>query len=127
MSWSPCGRGSPRKSCHSRLPARAVAVCRVKSDAAAALARPDVRAEAHDPVAQSVARAFAEAVSAAPPLTTKEAFRALAVATRRAALEREQPALAAFERSGGTIDYMTYAQRAEFRAATRPLAVGVTP
>lgn len=51
----------------------------------------------------------------------EEAFRALAVATRRAALEREQPALAAFERSGGTIDYMTYAQRAEFRAATRPL------
>ncbi len=48
-------------------------------------------------------------------------FEALAVATRRAAKEREAPALEAFARGGGTIDYMTDAQRAEFRAATRPL------
>jgi glutamyl-tRNA synthetase/nondiscriminating glutamyl-tRNA synthetase len=47
-------------------------------DAGAALARPDVGAEAREPLAQSVARAFAEAMSSAPPLTTKEAFRALA-------------------------------------------------
>jgi TRAP-type C4-dicarboxylate transport system substrate-binding protein len=51
----------------------------------------------------------------------EDAFRALAAATRRAALEREKPALAAFERSGGTIDYITPAQRTEFRAATQPL------
>jgi TRAP-type C4-dicarboxylate transport system substrate-binding protein len=50
-----------------------------------------------------------------------EGFRALAAATRRAAAEREQPALLAFEKSGGTIDYMDEAQRAEFRDATRPL------
>jgi TRAP-type C4-dicarboxylate transport system substrate-binding protein len=50
-----------------------------------------------------------------------EGFRALAAATRRAALEREQPALAAFEKGGGTVDYMDETQRAGFRAATRPL------
>jgi nondiscriminating glutamyl-tRNA synthetase len=47
-------------------------------DAGAALARPDVGAEAREPLAQSVARAFAEAVASAPPLTSREAFRALA-------------------------------------------------
>ncbi len=47
-------------------------------DAAAALARPDVGSEAREPLALSVARAFAAAVADAPPLTTKEAFRALA-------------------------------------------------
>jgi TRAP-type C4-dicarboxylate transport system substrate-binding protein len=51
----------------------------------------------------------------------QQGFRALAEATRRAAKEREAPALEAFARGGGTIDYMTPAQRAEFRAATRGL------
>jgi TRAP-type C4-dicarboxylate transport system substrate-binding protein len=51
----------------------------------------------------------------------EEGFRALATATRRAAKEREAPALESFARGGGTIDYMTPAQRAEFRAATLPL------
>ncbi len=51
----------------------------------------------------------------------EEGFRALAIATRRAAKEREPAALAAFVRGGGTVDYMTEAQRAEFRSATRPL------
>ena len=47
-------------------------------DPVAALARPDVGAEARDPLAVSVARAFAAAVAAGPALTTKDAFRALA-------------------------------------------------
>jgi TRAP-type C4-dicarboxylate transport system substrate-binding protein len=51
----------------------------------------------------------------------EEGFRALAAATRQAAKDREAPALAAFARRGGTIDYATDAQRAEFRAATRSL------
>lgn len=51
----------------------------------------------------------------------REAVVELAAATRRAAKEREAPALAAFEAGGGTIDTMTAAQRAEFRAATAPL------
>jgi TRAP-type C4-dicarboxylate transport system substrate-binding protein len=51
----------------------------------------------------------------------REAFVALAAATRRAAKDREAPALAAFETGGGTIDSITDAQRAEFRAATAPL------
>jgi TRAP-type C4-dicarboxylate transport system substrate-binding protein len=51
----------------------------------------------------------------------QQGFQALAAATRVAAKEREAPALEAFARSGGTIDYMTPAQRAEFRAATREL------
>jgi TRAP-type C4-dicarboxylate transport system substrate-binding protein len=51
----------------------------------------------------------------------EEGFRALASATRRAAKQREPEALAAFVRGGGTVDYMTEAQRAEFRSATRPL------
>jgi TRAP-type C4-dicarboxylate transport system substrate-binding protein len=51
----------------------------------------------------------------------REAFTALAAATRRAAKEREAPALEAFLKGGGTVDTMTDAQRAEFRAATAPL------
>lgn len=51
----------------------------------------------------------------------QQGFRALAEATRLAAKEREAPALESFARGGGTIDYMTPAQRSEFRAATRPL------
>ena len=47
-------------------------------DPAAALTRADVGAEAREPLAGAVARAFAAAVADAPPLTTKEAFRALA-------------------------------------------------
>jgi TRAP-type C4-dicarboxylate transport system substrate-binding protein len=50
-----------------------------------------------------------------------EGFRALAIATRRAAKEREAPALEAFARGGGTIDYITDAQRQQFRTATSPL------
>jgi TRAP-type C4-dicarboxylate transport system substrate-binding protein len=51
----------------------------------------------------------------------RESFVELAAATRRAAKDREAPALAAFKAGGGTVDEMTPAQRAEFRAATRPL------
>jgi TRAP-type transport system periplasmic protein len=51
----------------------------------------------------------------------EEGFRALAIATRRAAKEREAPALAEFIAGGGVVDYVTDAQRAEFRAATEPL------
>lgn len=43
-----------------------------------ALARPEVAAEARDPLAMAVARAFATATAAAPALTTREAFRAVA-------------------------------------------------
>jgi TRAP-type C4-dicarboxylate transport system substrate-binding protein len=49
------------------------------------------------------------------------AFRELATATRRAAKEREAPALARFIAEGGTVDYATPAQRLQFRAATAPL------
>ncbi|MBU6377664.1 MAG: TRAP transporter substrate-binding protein DctP [Gammaproteobacteria bacterium] len=49
------------------------------------------------------------------------AFRDLAAATRRAAKEREAPALERFIAGGGTVDYATATQRAEFRAATAPL------
>ncbi len=45
-------------------------------------------------------------------------FEALAIATRKAARERELPALAEFERRGGTVDVVTDAQREQFRAAT---------
>jgi TRAP-type C4-dicarboxylate transport system substrate-binding protein len=51
----------------------------------------------------------------------REAFVELADATRRAAKEREAPALAAFRAGGGTVDDMTPAQRGEFRAATAAL------
>jgi TRAP-type C4-dicarboxylate transport system substrate-binding protein len=51
----------------------------------------------------------------------RESFVELAAATRRAAKDREAPALAGFKAGGGTVDEMTPAQRAEFRAATRPL------
>ncbi len=51
----------------------------------------------------------------------RESFVDLAAATRRAAKDREAPALEAFAKGGGTVDYMTPAQRAEFRAATAPL------
>jgi TRAP-type C4-dicarboxylate transport system substrate-binding protein len=51
----------------------------------------------------------------------RESFVELAAATRRAAKDREAPALAAFKAGGGTVDEMTPAQRAEFRAATAPL------
>lgn len=51
----------------------------------------------------------------------QESFVELAAATRRAAKDREAPALAAFVAGGGTVDHMTAAQRAEFRAATAPL------
>lgn len=49
------------------------------------------------------------------------AFKELAVATRQAAKERERPAIENFIAGGGTIDYVTDAQRAQFRAATLPL------
>ncbi len=48
-------------------------------------------------------------------------FRALAAATRRAARERQAPALAEFQRRGGTIDLATVAQRTELRQRTRRL------
>jgi TRAP-type transport system periplasmic protein len=51
----------------------------------------------------------------------REAFGALAAATRRAAREREQPSIAAFERRGGTIDIANDSQRAQLRAATAGL------
>jgi TRAP-type transport system periplasmic protein len=51
----------------------------------------------------------------------EQGFRSLAAATRRAAKDREAPALESFVRSGGTVDYLTPAQRTEFRAATRGL------
>jgi TRAP-type C4-dicarboxylate transport system substrate-binding protein len=59
---------------------------------------------------------------ALPPemkLAVEEGFRVLAKATRAAAAEREAPALAEFERSGGRIDVATPAQREQFRVATR--------
>lgn len=49
------------------------------------------------------------------------AFEDLARATRQAAKDRETPALDAFIAGGGTVDYVTDTQRAEFRAATQPL------
>lgn len=49
------------------------------------------------------------------------AYGELAAATRRAAKERETPAIEKFISGGGTIDYVTEAQRAEFKAATAPL------
>lgn len=49
------------------------------------------------------------------------AFTDLAVATRRAAKDREQPALANFIKGGGSVDYASDVQRAAFRAATSPL------
>jgi TRAP-type C4-dicarboxylate transport system substrate-binding protein len=51
----------------------------------------------------------------------RDGFVALAAATRRAAKEREAPAMAEFLRRGGTIDVATDAQRAELRDATRGL------
>jgi TRAP-type C4-dicarboxylate transport system substrate-binding protein len=51
----------------------------------------------------------------------REGFVALASATRRAAKEREAPAIAEFLRRGGTIDVASDAQRAELRDATRGL------
>lgn len=45
-------------------------------------------------------------------------FAALETATRRAAIEREAPALTAFEERGGRVVVQTPAQLAEFRAAT---------
>lgn len=50
-----------------------------------------------------------------------EGFRALAIATRAAAAEREAPAYAAFIADGGTVDVATPAQREQFRDATRGL------
>ncbi len=47
-------------------------------DAAAALARPDVRAEIDQPEARAVVRAWAAAIAAAPRLTDRPAFRELA-------------------------------------------------
>lgn len=49
------------------------------------------------------------------------AFKDLAIATRKAAKDREQPAIEKFLAGGGTIDYVTSEQRAEFKAATAPL------
>lgn len=49
------------------------------------------------------------------------AYAELATATRRAAKDREKPALDRFIEGGGTVDYVTDAQRAEFRQATLPL------
>jgi TRAP-type C4-dicarboxylate transport system substrate-binding protein len=45
-------------------------------------------------------------------------FAALEAATRRAAIEREAPALEAFLARGGTVETPTAGQRAEFQAAT---------
>ncbi len=50
-----------------------------------------------------------------------ESARALAIATRKAAKEREAPALREFVGKGGVADVATDQQRAEFRAATAPL------
>ncbi len=50
-----------------------------------------------------------------------DGFRALAAATRKAAADREAPALQAFRESGGTVDVATPAQRAEFQRATSGL------
>jgi len=47
-------------------------------DANAALARPEIAAEAREPLAVAVATAFAAATAGGPSLTTREAFRALA-------------------------------------------------
>lgn len=47
-------------------------------DAVAALARPEISAEAREPLARAVATAFAAAVAEAPALTARDAFRALA-------------------------------------------------
>jgi TRAP-type C4-dicarboxylate transport system substrate-binding protein len=59
------------------------------------------------------------------PPAVKEAvtqgFKALAVETRRAAKQREAPAMAEFLRRGGTVDRATPAQRAELKAATSDL------
>ncbi len=49
------------------------------------------------------------------------AYGELAAATRQAAKDRERPAIEKFIAGGGTLDYATDAQRAEFRAATAPL------
>ena len=49
------------------------------------------------------------------------AFADLAKATRKAAKEREAPALERFMQGGGTVDYMSPVQRDEFRAATAAL------
>ena len=51
----------------------------------------------------------------------RQASRELAAATRQAAKEREAPALQRFIAEGGTVDYATPEQRAQFRAATAPL------
>ncbi|MCU0756831.1 MAG: TRAP transporter substrate-binding protein DctP [Xanthomonadales bacterium] len=51
----------------------------------------------------------------------REGFRALAAATRKVAIESEQPALAAFERRGGSIDVATPEQRADLRQRTASL------
>jgi TRAP-type C4-dicarboxylate transport system substrate-binding protein len=50
-----------------------------------------------------------------------DSAKSLAAATRRAAKERETPALAEFRAGGGTIDFVTAEQREEFRSATIPL------
>lgn len=49
------------------------------------------------------------------------AYADLAEATRSAAKDREKPALERFIQGGGTVDYVTDEQRAEFRKATEPL------
>ena len=51
----------------------------------------------------------------------REGFRALAVATRKAAADRAAPAFAEFRRRGGTVDIATPAQRAQLREATSGL------
>jgi TRAP-type C4-dicarboxylate transport system substrate-binding protein len=50
-----------------------------------------------------------------------QGFKALAIETRRAAKQREAPAMAEFLRRGGTADRATPAQRAELKAATSGL------
>jgi TRAP-type C4-dicarboxylate transport system substrate-binding protein len=50
-----------------------------------------------------------------------DGFRALALATRKAAADREAPALQAFAAAGGVVDVATPAERAEFKAATSGL------
>jgi TRAP-type C4-dicarboxylate transport system substrate-binding protein len=50
-----------------------------------------------------------------------EGFRVLALATREAAVARQEPAFEAFRASGGTVDEITAEQREQFRNATRGL------
>jgi len=54
-------------------------------------------------------------------MAVREGFRALALATRRNAREREVPALEEFRRRGGSVDIASPAQRSELRSRTSGL------